>query len=85
MVLPCQPAEIIPDLVQEEGNYVVTTDLGNEFQGLEAALPGGSWRLARSPCSAPCQGSGAKPAKRKRGEVRFKRRSEVLSKKGSFM
>ena len=32
-------AEIIPDLVQEEGNYVVTTDLGNEFQGLEAALP----------------------------------------------
>ena len=35
-------AEIIPDLVQEEGNYVVTTDLGNEFQGLEAALPGGA-------------------------------------------
>ena len=32
-------AEIIPDLVQEEGNYVVTTDLGNEFRGLEA-LPG---------------------------------------------
>ena len=27
-------AEIIPDLVQEEGNYVVTTDLGNEFQAL---------------------------------------------------
>ena len=26
-------AEIIPDLVQEEGNYVVTTDLGNEFRG----------------------------------------------------
>ena len=29
-------AEIIPDLVQEgEGNYVVTTDQGNEFRGLE--------------------------------------------------
>ena len=25
-------AEIIPDLVQEEGNYVVTTDMGNEFR-----------------------------------------------------
>ena len=34
-------AEIIPDLVQDEGNYVVTTDQGNEFQGLERALPGG--------------------------------------------
>ena len=32
-------AEIIPKLVEEEGNYVVTTDLGNEFQGLEEALP----------------------------------------------
>ena len=32
-------AEIIPELVEEEGNYVVTTDLGNEFQGLEQALP----------------------------------------------
>ena len=26
-------AEIIPDLVQEESNYVVTTDMGNEFRG----------------------------------------------------
>ncbi|CAE7911425.1 unnamed protein product [Symbiodinium necroappetens] len=25
----------------DEGNYVVTTDLGNELRGLEAALPGG--------------------------------------------
>ena len=33
-------AEIIPGLVQDEGNYVVTTDQGNEFQGLERALPG---------------------------------------------
>ena len=33
-------AEIIPELVQEgEGNYVVTTDQGNEFRGLEGALP----------------------------------------------
>ena len=32
-------AEIIPDLVQQEGNYVVTTDQGNEFRGLEGALP----------------------------------------------
>ena len=39
-------AEIIPDLVQEEGNYVVTTDLGNEFQGLEAALKDPSDRNA---------------------------------------
>ena len=30
-------AEIIPELVQEEGNYVVTTDQGNEFRGLEGA------------------------------------------------
>ena len=35
-------AEIIPELVEEEGDYVVTTDLGNEFRGLEAALPGGA-------------------------------------------
>ena len=35
-------AEIILDLVQEKGNYVVTTDMGNEFRGLEAALPGGA-------------------------------------------
>ena len=32
-------AEIIPELVREEGNYVVTTDQGNEFRGLEGALP----------------------------------------------
>ena len=32
-------AEIIPELVQGEGNYVVTTDQGNEFRGLEGALP----------------------------------------------
>ena len=31
-------AEIIPDLVQQEGNYVVTTDQGNEFRGLEGVL-----------------------------------------------
>ena len=32
-------AEIIPELVREEGNYVVTTDQENEFRGLEGALP----------------------------------------------
>ena len=32
-------AEIIPELVQQQGNYVVTTDQGNEFRGLEGALP----------------------------------------------
>ena len=37
-------AEIIPDLVQEEGNYVV-----NEFQGLEAALPGGAVHRQKDP------------------------------------
>ena len=42
-------AEIIPDLVQEEGNYVVTTDLGNEFQRLEAALPGGAVHRQKDP------------------------------------
>ena len=42
-------AEIIPDLVQEEGNYVVTADLGNEFQGLEAALPGGAVHRQKDP------------------------------------
>ena len=30
-----------PKLVQDESNYVVTTDMGNEFGGLEGALPGG--------------------------------------------
>ena len=44
-----ETAEIIPDLVQEEGNYVVTTDLGNEFQGLEAALPGGAVHRQKDP------------------------------------
>ena len=42
-------AEIIPDLVQEEGNYVVTTDQGNEFRGLEAALPGGAVHRQKDP------------------------------------
>ena len=42
-------AETIPDLVQEEGNYVVTTDLGNEFQGLEAALAGGAVHRQKDP------------------------------------
>ena len=32
-------AEIIPELVRDEGNYVVTTDQRNEFRGLEGALP----------------------------------------------
>ena len=41
-------AEIIPDLVLE-GNYVVTTDLGNEFQGLEAALAGGAVHRQKDP------------------------------------
>ena len=31
--------EIIPELVEDGTNYVVTTDQGNEFNGLEAALP----------------------------------------------
>ena len=31
--------EIIPKLVEDETNYVVTTDQGNEFNGLEGALP----------------------------------------------
>ena len=37
-------AEIIPELVEDESsNYAIaiTTDLGNDFRGLEAALPGG--------------------------------------------
>ena len=42
-------AEIIPSLVQEEGNYVVTTDLGNEFRGLEEALPGGAVHRQKDP------------------------------------
>ena len=42
-------AQIIPDLVQDEGNYVVTTDQGNEFRGLEAALPGGAVHRQKDP------------------------------------
>ena len=42
-------AEIIPELVQEERDYVVTTDLGNEFRGLEAALPGGAVHRQKDP------------------------------------
>ena len=42
-------AEIIPELVQEERDYVVTTDLGNEFWGLEAALPGGAVHRQKDP------------------------------------
>ena len=32
-------AEAIPELVQGEGNYAVTTDEGREFNTLEASLP----------------------------------------------
>ena len=42
-------AEIIPGLVQQEGNYVVTTDLGNEFRGLEEALPEGVVHRQKDP------------------------------------
>eukprot|EP00439_Symbiodinium_sp_Y106_P014797 s10700_g2.t1 len=42
-------AEIIPQLVQDETNIVVTTDLGNEFRGLEAALPGGAVHRQKDP------------------------------------
>ena len=42
-------AEIIPGLVQEEGSYVVTTDLGNEFRGLEEALPEGVVHRQKDP------------------------------------
>ena len=31
--------EIIPELVEAETYYVVTTDQGNEFNGLQGALP----------------------------------------------
>ena len=40
-------AEIIPELVQEEGNFVVTTDQGNEFRGLD-----------RGPCRSRTGASG---------------------------
>ena len=42
-------AEIIPELVQDESNYVVTTDMGNEFRGLEGALPGGVVHRQKDP------------------------------------
>ena len=42
-------AEIIPELVQHESNYVVTTDMGNEFRGLEGALPGGVVHRQKDP------------------------------------
>ena len=42
-------AEIIPKLVQDESNYVVTTDMGNEFRGLEAALPAGVVHRQKDP------------------------------------
>ncbi|CAE7943756.1 unnamed protein product, partial [Symbiodinium necroappetens] len=42
-------AEIIPELVQDESNYAITTDLGNEFRGLEAALPGGVVHRQKDP------------------------------------
>ena len=49
-------AEIIPELVEEEGDYVVTTDLGNEFRGLEAALPGGAVHRQKDPTDRGGQG-----------------------------
>ncbi|CAE7518604.1 unnamed protein product, partial [Symbiodinium pilosum] len=42
-------AEAIPDLVQDEGNYVVTTDEGNEFRTLEANLPQGAVHRQKRP------------------------------------
>ena len=42
-------AKIIPDLVQQEGDYVVTTDQGNEFRGLEGALPEGVVHRQKDP------------------------------------
>ena len=39
-------AEIIPELVEGEGNHVVTTDMGNEFRGLEADCRG-AWCIGR--------------------------------------
>ena len=37
------------DWCRKRGNYVVTTDLGNEFRGLEAALPGGVVHRQKDP------------------------------------
>ena len=42
-------AEAIPDLVQDEGNYVVTTDEGNEFRTLDPAPR----RAAAAACKRP--------------------------------
>ena len=42
-------AEAIPELVQDEGNYVVTTDEGNEFRTLEANLPQGAVHRQKRP------------------------------------
>ena len=42
-------AKIIPDLAQQEGDYVVTTDQGNEFRGLEGALPEGVVHRQKDP------------------------------------
>ena len=42
-------AEIIPELVQDESKNVVTTDMGNEFRGLEGALPGGVVHRQKDP------------------------------------
>ena len=43
-------AEIIPELVEDGSNYAITTDLGNEFRGLEAALPGDVVHRQKDPC-----------------------------------
>ena len=45
-------AEIIPELVREEGNYVATTDQGNEFRGLEGALPEPAVHREKLPAAA---------------------------------
>ena len=42
-------AEIVPQLVEGEGNFVVTTDQGNEFRGLEQALPGDAVHRQKRP------------------------------------
>ncbi|CAE7317175.1 unnamed protein product [Symbiodinium microadriaticum] len=42
-------AEAIPELVEGEGNYVVTTDEGHEFRTLEAALPGQAVHRTKRP------------------------------------
>ena len=42
-------AEIIPELVEDGSNYAITTDLGNEFRGLEAAVAGGVVHRQKDP------------------------------------